>query len=79
MRSHKSIRREGSAIRGEANGAWANGVGVGGLMGVWVGGGGSVVLINVKGTAGHTHKVNGGGGERVRRRDQAAVNICLAG
>ena len=36
-------------------------------MSKWGGGGGSaaasVVLINVKGTAGHTHKVNGEGSD----------------
>lgn len=45
---------EGSVIRAEGNGVWANGVG---------GIGAFVVLINVKGTARHTHKVNGEGSE----------------
>lgn len=45
-------------------------------------GGGSVrafvVLINVKGKAGHTHKVNGESGDRVCKTDRARVSICLA-
>lgn len=37
-----------------------------------------VVLINVKGTVGHMHKVNGKNSDWVCKTDQARVNICLA-
>lgn len=42
------------------------------------GGGRSVVLIKVKGTVGHTRKVNGKNSDRVRETDRAGANICLA-
>lgn len=40
--------------------------------------GASVVLINVKGTAGHTHKVNGEGSDWVCKTDRGSMSVRLA-